>query len=115
MKKEACDLDRREELLKSLGARADIALIGPMVDEVVFLENQLETLKKLPFIKVHPTNPELQKGTPAARLYTQLSALYNAAMRTLVSLSGDDTTTDESPLRKWAKDYANQRAQNLDP
>lgn len=99
------EVDRREEILKSLGAKADEKMVGPLVDEVVFLEDQLAALKKLPFIKVHPKNPDMQKATPASRLYTQLSAQYNSAMRTLVSLSGGDAAAEDSPLRKWAKEY----------
>lgn len=99
-------LDRKEELIACLGAKADLKLVGNMIDEVIFLEEQLDSLKKLPFIKVHPSNPELQKATPASRLYTQLSAQYNSALRTLVSLTGGDASAEDSPLRKWAKDYA---------
>lgn len=98
-------MSRKEELLKCLGSKADEKLIEPMIDEIIFLEAQLEQLKKLPFIKIHPKDPTRQKATPAARLYTQLSAQYNSAMRTLVSLSGGDSVVEESPLREWAKNY----------
>ena len=98
-------MSRKEKLLECLGAKADLNLVGNVIDEVIFLEEQLDALMKLPFIKVHPTNPELQKATPASKLYTQLSAQYNSALRTLVSLVGGDATVEDSPLRKWAKDY----------
>lgn len=93
-------------MLKSLGGKADRNLVEPMIEEVIFLEDQLEKLKKLPFVKVHPKDPTMQKTTPAARLYTQLSAQYNSAMRTLVSLSGGDAAAEDSPLREWARKYA---------
>ena len=100
-------MDRKEELMKCLGAKADEKLVGPMIDEVIFIENQLNELKKLPFIQVHPKDPQKQKATPAARLNTQLSAQYNSAMRTLVSLSGGDAAAEDSPLREWARNYGN--------
>lgn len=101
-------MDRKEELMKSLGGKADENLVGPMIEEVVFIENQLSELKKLPFIKVHPADPQKQKATPAAKLYTQLSAQYNSALRTLVSLTGGDGAEGDSPLREWAKNYVDQ-------
>lgn len=98
-------MDRREELLSCLNA--DEKLVGHLVDEVIYLEGQIEEVKKLPFIKVHPNDPQKQKSTPAARLYVQLSAQYNSVIRTLVSIAnGDGTDNEESPLRKWAKKYA---------
>lgn len=99
-------MDRKSQLIKCLGAKADLDLTRNLIDEVIFLEQQLDQLMKLPFIKVHPDNPELQKTTPAAKLFTQLSSQYNSALRTLVSMTGGDASAEDSPLRKWAKEYA---------
>ena len=43
-------------------------LIDPLIEEVVFLEEQMTELKKLPFIRVNAKNPELQKKTEASKL-----------------------------------------------
>lgn len=99
-------MNRREELLKYLSGNDNSAFIEPMVDEMIFLENELSRLKKLPFIKVHPKNPEIQKATPASRLYVSLMAQYNANIRTLARLSGKTEIEEESPLRSWAKSHA---------
>ena len=99
-------MDRKEELIRALGAKANMTLLGEMVDEVIFIEGQLEEIRKLPFIKVHPSNPQLQKSTPAAALYIKLNAQYNSALRTLASLSGQGDGSEDSPLRKWAKKRA---------
>ena len=98
-------MDRKSQLIECLGAKANLNLTGKLIDEIIFLEQQLDALKKLPFIKVHPSNPELQKATPASKLFTQLSAQYNSALRTLSSMTGGDTSAEDSPLRKWAKEY----------
>ena len=98
-------MDRRKDLLSCLSGNTDERLVGQLIDEILFLENQLKALKKLPFIKVHPTNPELQKATPASKLYIQVNAQYNSAIRTLVSLSGNDNANEDSPLRKWVKKH----------
>lgn len=95
-------MTRKDELIKALGPKANSTMLGQMIDEVIFVENQLEEIKKLPFIKVHPSNPQLQKSTPAAALYIKLNAQYNSALRTLASLTGQSDSTEDSPLRKWA-------------
>lgn len=97
-------MTRTEELLKYLGASDPVTV--QMVGELVFMEGELEKIKKLPFIKVHPNNPELQKPTTAGKLYVSLLAQYNANVRTLCRLNGKVETEEESPLRKWVKEYA---------
>lgn len=99
-------MSRKEELLKYMAGKADQELVEHLVEEAVFLEGQLAELKKLPFIKVHPQNPELQKATPASRMYVSLMAQYNANIRTLAHLSGATEVEEESPLRIWAKNNA---------
>ena len=94
---------RREELLNYLCGKDNGAMIEPMVDEVVFLEQRLTELRKLPFLRVHPHNPEIQKATPASRMYVSLMAQYNANIRTLARLSGKIEAEEESPLRSWVK------------
>lgn len=75
-----------------------------LIDELVYLEEQMAELKKLPFIKVHPKNPQLQKATPAAKLYKEMLQQYNNSMRLLLRIAGDLGESEEiSPLRKWIK------------
>jgi hypothetical protein len=75
-----------------------------LIDELVYLEEQMVELKKLPFIKVHPKNPQLQKATPAAKLYKEMLQQYNNSMRLLLRIAGDLGESEEiSPLRKWVK------------
>lgn len=95
-------MDRKEELLKIIDGNN--ALV-PLVDEILFLEDQLVELKKLPFIKVHPQNSELQKVTPAAKQYKELLQQYTNCIKTLGHVSGNDEKDEESPLRKWVKKH----------
>jgi hypothetical protein len=75
-----------------------------LIDEVVFIEEQLVELKKLPFISVNPKNPMQQKVTPAAKQYKELLQQYNNSLRLLYRLSGDmGEVEEESPLREWVK------------
>ena len=57
-------MNRKEKLLKIID---DDEVLLPLVDEIIFLEGQLEELKKLPFLRVNPKNNSQQKPTAAAK------------------------------------------------
>ena len=79
-------------------------VLQPTIDEVVFLEGQLEALKKMPFLKVHPTNPELQKQTEAARQYIKLHASYLQGIKIIcTALSKTALEDEDSPINQWLK------------
>jgi hypothetical protein len=100
-------MNRKEELLKILTEKdsKNSVKAEQLVEEIVFIEEQLRELKKLPFLSVHPKNPALQKATPASKQYKEMMQQYNNSLRLLFRLSGDinGETEDESPLRKWVK------------
>ena len=91
-------MDRKNELLNLI--ENDQTLI-PLVNEMVYLENELDKLRALPKIKVHPTDPSKQKTTPAAKLYKEYLQQYINALKVLQRRTGIDETDEESPLRKW--------------
>lgn len=94
-------MGRKEQLLEIVGD--DIKGLQ-LVDEIVFIEERLINLKKLPFIKIHPKDPTKQKTTPAAKQYKELLQQYNNSLRLLLRMSGDiGESEEESPLRQWAK------------
>lgn len=80
------------------------AILRPVVDEVVFMETQLCELRKLPFIKTHPTNPALQKQTEAAKQYAKLNAAYVQNIKVLCSAVNKGALEDEdSPINRWLR------------
>ena len=91
-------MTRRDELLKVIG---DSEILLPLIDRLVFLEEQLEKLEKLPLIKVNPKNPEQQKTTPAAKMYKEYLQQYINAIKAIEKSTGTDESEEESPLRKW--------------
>ena len=97
---------RREELLSVIGENKTIV---PMIDEIVYLEEQLDILRKLPKIKVNPKNPEQQKVTPAAKMYKEYFQQYINAIKAIEkSISADDEETI-SPLREWVSKRVNSK------
>lgn len=84
-------------------------LILPMIDEVLFLEERLTELKKLPFIQVNPKNTMQQRSTPAAKQYKEFLQQYINCIKSIEyviykdkRLQGEEI--EESPLRKWFRD-----------
>ncbi len=60
-------------------------LIGPLIEQVLFLEQRMSELQKLPFLKINPENPMMQKVTPAAKLYKECMQSYMNAIRILLN------------------------------
>ena len=95
-------MSRKEELLKIFDQIEDTkGIILPMIDDVVFLEDQLKELRKLPFIKVHPQYPDIQKPTAAAKQYKELLQQYNNCIKILTGILRKDAVEEDSPLRAF--------------
>lgn len=94
-------MSRRDELIKAIGDKT----LTPMVDEMVYLEEQLDMLRGLPKIKVHPKDPTIQKATPAAKMYKEYLQQYLNIVRILLRLTGADENEEDSPLRAWVRSH----------
>ena len=104
-------MSRREELVKLIGEDS-LQLVDEVIDEVIFLEGKLEELKKLPFIQVNPKDASKQRSTPAAKMYKEFLQQYINCIKMIEYVIYKDKRlevdeVEESPLRKWFKDYAN--------
>ena len=60
-------------------------LLTPLIEQVLFLEERMDELKEMPFIRVNPKNPLLQKTTPAAKVYKECMQSYMNAIRILLN------------------------------
>ena len=80
-------------------------LIDPLLDEIVFLEQRMSELKKLPFVKVHPTDNTMQKTTSAAKLYKECSQSYMNAVRILSSILHKVESSAQDDLLKLLENF----------
>lgn len=105
-KKLAIAINRKEELKKVFSELDESAkqIVFPMIDDVVFLEEQLEKLKKYPFISINPRNKAQQKATAAGKQYKEFLQQYNNCIKILLSLVNSDAGDEESPLRLYMKE-----------
>jgi hypothetical protein len=97
-------IDRRKQLrdiFKNSVSEEQFAVIVNLIDDFVFLEEQMSELKKLPFIRVNQNDPSQQRKTEAAKLYKEHSQSYMNASRILCALlSKIDTSAQDELLKK---------------
>lgn len=94
-------MDRKKELLNQLPDDATRKMMEPLIDDIVFLEETLYALKRLPFIRVSDKDSNRQKATPAAKQYKELLQQYNNSLKVLRSAMNKTDGEEESELRKW--------------
>lgn len=100
-------MDRKGELLKIFKGldKNVLTIVEPMIDDLVFIEDQLRDLRAKPFLKVHPKDPTIQKATPASRMYKDLQAQERDIVRILCSqLHKGANEETESPLRAYLRE-----------
>lgn len=98
-------MDRRkqlDEIFKDIDPN-ERTLVDNLIDDVVFMEHQMNELKKLPFIRVHPSDPSKQEATKASKQYKDLSQSYMNAIKILCSLLSKEEGGDDTPLREYFK------------
>lgn len=102
-------MSRYDELM-AIVPEDSVELVKSIVEDVVFLEERLTELKKLPFIEVHPQDATKQRSTPASKLYKEFLQQYINCIKMIESiiyrdkrLEGDEV--EESPLRKWFNEH----------
>ena len=83
----------------------EFKLVMELIEEVVFLEDQMKELKKLPFISVHPLNPGMQKSTAAAKLYKECSQSYMNAIRILLSILRKTESSEQNELLQKLQEF----------
>ena len=81
-------------------------LVDNLIEEVIFLEQQMKELKALPFISVHPEKSNLQKVTPAAKLYKECSQSYMNAIRILLSILHKVESSAQDELLQMLEEYS---------
>lgn len=93
-------MSRKTQILDMVG---DNAILVKMVDEMMYLEGELDELRELPKIKVDGEDKRRQKLTPAAKLYKDYLQQYVNVVKALIRATGSEGASDDSPLREWLK------------
>lgn len=96
--------ERAAKLLEIARAAGEEEKAAELVEDIAFLEQRLQELRRLPFLRIDPNNTERQRPTPASRQYKELLQQYNNSLKLFCKLCGDLREEEaESPLRAWLK------------
>ena len=96
------DLKEIKELFKDID-ESKMKLLEPIMEETVFIKEQLDMLKKLPLIRIHPEHPDIQKRTEAGKMLKEYEQTFNNNMKILLSTLNSSDISDENPILMWLK------------
>lgn len=80
-------------------------LAQQLIEEAEFIEQRLQELRKLPFIKVHPDNPETQKRTEASKLYKEHIQSYCNVIKILNSILQKNSIEESDEFDQFASEF----------
>lgn len=97
-------IDRKTELhtmFDSALSAEQYSTVKYLIDDFVFLEEQMAYYKTFPFIRVNPKDKSMQKRTEAAKLYKECSQSYMNAARILCGLLAKSTGDESDPVAEF--------------
>ena len=102
------DSKRLKELNKIIdGIHSEqAAVIRPMLNDVVFLEDRLAELRKLPQIRIHKTDKMRQEPTAAAKQYKEAVQSYTNIIKVVLMALYRDETDGATELIEALKEFS---------
>lgn len=80
------------------------AVVNPLLPQVVFMEQRLDELKRLPHIRIHPKNTARQEITAAGKQYKELMQSYNNCLKILLSTLGRYSQEEADEFDEWLEE-----------
>lgn len=80
------------------------AVVNPLLPQVVFMEQRLDELKRLPHIRIHPKNLARQEITAAGKQYKELMQSYLNAVKVLQSTLSRYSVEEQDAFDKWLEE-----------
>ena len=100
-------MNRLEEL-KEIFEKVDEdkrRLAEPIIYNAEFIEKKLTYLRTLPFIRVHPDDPTLQKRTEASKQYKELMQAYTNIIKVLNGILQKNAIEDEDEFDAFEREF----------
>ena len=94
----------RLESLKAIFEKVDAdkaAVVSPLLPQVVFMEQRLDELRKVPHIRIHPKNPARQEITAAGKQYKETMQAYLNAIKVLQMTLGRYAVEEKDAFDEW--------------
>jgi hypothetical protein len=92
--------DQLQKIIDSLNER-ERDLLQPVADDLAEIENKLDTIGKLPFIRYSKKDPTQQERTPASKLYKELQQSRLNAVKVILAALRSCPVEEEDELDKW--------------
>lgn len=77
------------------------AVIEPLLPQVVFIEERLESLRAVPHIRIHPKNPARQEITAAGKQYKEYMQSYLNAVKVLQMTLNRYSVEEKDAFDEW--------------
>lgn len=100
----------RLEELQTIFEKVDedkASVIAPLLPQVVFIEERLRELQKVPHIRIHPKNPARQEITAAGKQYKELMQSYLNAVKVLQMTLGRYAVEEKDQFDEWLEGQNN--------
>lgn len=83
------------------------AVVNPLLPQVVFMEQRLDELKRLPHIRIHPKNLARQEITAAGKQYKELMQSYLNAVKVLQMTLSRYSVEEKDAFDEWLEGQNN--------
>ena len=97
----------RLEELQTIFEKVDedkVSVIHPLLPQVVFIEERLRELQKVPHIRIHPKNPARQEITAAGKQYKELMQSYLNSIKVLQMTLSRYSVEEQDAFDKWLEE-----------
>lgn len=81
-------------------------ILKPLIEDICFMETRLNSLRKLPQIRIHPSNAAKQQTTPAAKQYKELIQSYSNSIKILLTALYRENTSQTDELMQKLSEFS---------
>lgn len=97
----------RLEKLQEIVSKVDedkAAVIEPLLTDIIFMEERLTELRKLPHLRISTKNAEIQQITAAGKQYKETMQAYLNALKVVQTTLSRFTVEEQDAFDKWLEE-----------
>lgn len=97
----------RLEQLQEIVSKVDedkAAVIEPLLTDIIFMEERLTELRKLPHLRISTKNSEIQQITAAGKQYKETMQAYLNALKVVQTTLSRFTVEEQDAFDKWLEE-----------
>lgn len=97
----------RLEKLQEIVSKVDedkAEVIEPLLTDIIFMEERLNELRKLPHLRISIKNSEIQQITAAGKQYKETMQAYLNALKVVQTTLSRFTVEEQDAFDKWIEE-----------